>query len=77
MKASTLRKRIFIAKNKLWYEPTIQEIKQRYKQKYMSLEAPKVSASLPPSLRDFFHTETSDAGMFSACMYVIALNSIM
>lgn len=46
MKASTLRKRIFIAKNKSWYRPTDEQIKERYMKKYRSLEEPQVQIIL-------------------------------
>jgi hypothetical protein len=42
MKPHTLRKRIYIAKNKRWYEPTIEQIQERYMMKYRSLEPPQV-----------------------------------
>ena len=46
MKQSTLRNRTIIGKNKAWYEPTLEEIKQKYKQKFGAFEAPQVRHAL-------------------------------
>ena len=42
MSDDTLRKRVIIAKNKRWYEPSIEEIQERYKNKYGGFDELKV-----------------------------------